>query len=191
MPLSAYDLALIAANLGEPGQPQISGNYAVGATLMRNQGMVTTTTIAATGVMLWTLVNLPGDTTITNVSVIGGGTATGTGTASFFALYRVDGTLLGQTTNDTTAANITSGVLYTRAFTTAIRTPYSGSYYIAFSQTATTVPTLLGITQATSTALQALAPVLSATGGSALGGVAPAVLPAATNSVSIPYMILA
>lgn len=97
---------------------------------------------------------------INNISFFSATTASGTPTNGFFALYdSVGRTLLAQTDNFTTeswAAN----TIKTKPLTATYTTPTSGLYYVGIMITATTVPTLKGLTAKTNGGLAGSAPIL-------------------------------
>ena len=191
MALEAKDIDFLRGSFGDPPLPVVSGQNAFACTLMRNQGMVNTVALGASGTMLATAIILPGDVPVTNISVVTGGTAEVAGTSAWLALYTGDGRLMAQSTNDTGATTVTANTVWTKALTTPQKTFYAGLYYVAMSVTVTTtMPTLCGITQVTNAGLQAVTPLISLTSGSGLGGTAPAAFSLPSSNVSIPYMFV-
>lgn len=152
-----------------------------------------------------TAVAIPMDpgVTITRVCVIIGATAASTPTHSFAALYSGIATpaLLGQATDITTTAIAASAM-----FSWKLATPYlvknadvvNGYLYAAVVVAGTTVPTAMCMATPTAVGYQAftasttpaaVAPMLSATSGSALTTTAAATLTLAAKAVA-PIMIL-
>lgn len=80
---------------------------------------------------------------VTNISFFSSGTAAGTPTNQFFALYGKTRMLLAQSANATTAA-WAANTIKTLAMTTAYTVPVSDIYYAAVMVTATTAPSLKG-----------------------------------------------
>lgn len=143
----------------------------------------------ATGVMTAVRVKLYAGDVITNVSVRSGGTAAGTPTNYWFALYSSAATpaLLAQTADQTTtawAANTTK----TLALATAQTITVTGYYWVVVMVTATTPPTLLGTI--------AVAPIvtgeanLSVSSGSGLTTTATGTLATPTVKQFVPYVVL-
>lgn len=143
-------------------------------------------TAAATGVMCSVPIALVEGDLVTNLTFISAGTAAGTPTNYFFALYSGAGALLAQTADQLTAA-WAADTVKTIALATAQRITKSGVYYAAIAVTATTVPTLIGVT--------GQKPVvtgegnLSQTSGSAVAGAAPATIATPTWKRHVPLVI--
>lgn len=150
--------------------------------------------IAATGVVLSTAIPLQAGDVVTNITFITGGTAAGVPTAGFAALYSSAATpaLLAQSADFTTTARA-ANTAFTVPLATAQLITDPGIYYVAISFTATTVPTLRGISLGNAVLAGNLglsAKVLAQTHGSAVGGTAPATIATPTNSASIPYLVV-
>lgn len=147
--------------------------------------------IAATGVVLSVGVPLQAGDVVTNITFVTGATAAGVPTAGFAALYTPAGALMAQTADFGSTARA-ANTAFTVALATAQLITDPGLYYIAISFTATTVPTLRGISLGNAVLAGNLglsAKVLSQTHGSAVGGTAPATIATPTNSASIPYLV--
>ena len=146
--------------------------------------------IAASGVVLSAAIPLvPGDIA-TNITFVTGGTAAGTPTAGFAALYDPDGALLAQTADFGSTARA-ADTAYTVALASAqvISTP--GLYYVSISFTASTVPTLVGA--AVDNAIIAGAAgigqeILVQSHGSGVGATAPSTITSATTTAMIPWL---
>lgn len=129
----------------------------------------------ATGVMTSVPIWLNEGDLVTNLSFISAGTAAGTPTAYWFALYSTAATpaLMAQTADQTNTA-WAADTVKTLALSTAQKITKSGIYYAAIMVTATTPPTLIGC--------HAAKPVFSGeanlaqTSGSALTTTAPATI---------------
>lgn len=137
------------------------------------------------GIPLWA-----GDV-VTNVGFRSGTTPASAPTAWFFALYSDDLTpaLLAQTANQGSTAWAASTNIEL-ALTAPITVTRDGLYYLGFSMTATTVPTLAGASlqqNAISTGIVTGQRPLAQTSGAALGGTAPATITAASASVTYAY----
>jgi len=141
---------------------------------------------AATGVMCSVALYLQDGDLITNLTFISGGTAAGTPTNYFAALYSGAGALLAQSADQLTAA-WAADTAKTLALATAQRITKSGIYYAALSVTATTVPTLVGTVGAKP--LLTGEGNLSQTSGSALTGTAPATIATPAFKRAVPLVI--
>lgn len=140
----------------------------------------------ATGVMTSAAIYLNDGDLITNLTFVSAGTAAGTPTAYWFALYNGAGTLLAQTADQTTTA-WAADTAKTLALATAQRITKSGIYYAAINVTATTPPSLVGTVGAK--------PVLtgegnlSQTSGSSLTTTAPATIATPAFKRQVPLVI--
>lgn len=145
------------------------------------------TAALATGVLTFVACYLQAGIPINSITAVAGGTAAGTPTNQWFALY--DSTLnkLAVTADDTTtawAANATKTLTISGSFTPT----YTGLHYIGVMVKATTVPTLAG--EATRAAITGLTPK---TAGSSTGSLtnpasAPSVAAALTAIAATPYV---
>ncbi len=150
--------------------------------------------IGATGVVLSVAIPLQAGDVVTNITFITGATAAGTPTAGFAALYSNAATpaLLAQSADFTTTARA-ANTAFTVALATAQLITDPDIYYVAISFTATTVPTLRGISlgnAVVSGAIGLSAKVLAQTHGSAVGGVAPSTIASPATSASVPYLVV-
>lgn len=148
--------------------------------------------IGATGVAHATACPLQAGDVVTNITFITGGTAAGTPTAGFAALYSPAGDLLGQTADFGSTARA-ANTAYTVALATAYTVTSAGLFYVAISFTATTVPTLRGVSlgnAAVAGALGLSAPVLAQTFGSGVGATAPATIATPTTVATPIYFVL-
>lgn len=148
--------------------------------------------IAATGVVLSTAIPLQAGDVVTNITFVTGATAAVTPTAGFAALYSNAATpaLLAQSADFATTARA-ANTAYTVALATAQLITDPGIYYVAVSFTATTLPTLRGISLGNAVVAGAIglsAKVLAQSHGSAVGGVAPATIATPTTNASVPYL---
>lgn len=150
--------------------------------------------IGATGLMTSVAIPLQAGDIVTNITFRSGGTAAGTPTAYWFALYSAASTpaLMAQTADQTStawAANTTK----TLALQTAQQITVTGLYYAAISMTASTIITCAGMILPhldISTGLLTTEKALSQTSGSALGGTAPATIATPTKLVGVPYVVV-
>ena len=97
---------------------------------------------------------------INNISFFSATTASGTPTNGFFALFDSSArSLLAQTANFTTEA-WTANSIKTKPTTATYTVPSTGLYYVGIMITATTVPTLKGLTTKAGSQLAGTAPIL-------------------------------
>lgn len=140
----------------------------------------------ATGVMTSVPIYLVAGDLITNLTFISAGTAAGTPTNYFAALYSPAGALLSQSADKTsTAWAADTAVLF--ALGTAQRITRSGLYFAAISVTATTVPTLIG-TRSQKAVLTGEVN-LSQTSGSSLTATAPATIATPAFKAATPLVL--
>lgn len=193
---SVYDLHR-HENITDPASP--------GTTSIRNQSrwglQNTIATPFVSGTLFVVKYTLEDGDVITNLNLAIAGTALGTPTNQWAAIYTPDsGGALGlapktlayaQGTDQTTATGATNTIktLPLSGAGVAITIPYSGDWYIAFNLTATTLPvvysTLVG--PAIATGEGAAAWTTSNTG---LTGTAPATLGTMTAVNQVPYCVL-
>lgn len=148
--------------------------------------------IGATGVAHATGVPLnPGDV-VTSISFMVGGTAAGTPTAGYVALYSPAGALLAQSADFATTARA-ANTAYTIPLATAQTITAQGLYYVSIAFAATTVPTLRGLTTGNAAMAGAVVtgmPVLARTHGSALTATAPATIATPTTVATCVWYVL-
>jgi hypothetical protein len=161
---------------------------------LSRQQLVTNGATLATGVMTSTAVFLEAGELVTNLTFLSGGTAAGTPTNWWFALYDDSATpaLLAQSADQLTAA-WAANTAKTLALATAQAAPRTGIYYAAINVTATTPPTLAGVTLENAAAAGAIVTgqkILAQTSGSGLAGVAPGTIASPTTVATIPYVII-
>lgn len=102
------------------------------------------------------------------ITFFSGSTAAGTPTNQIFGLYSVSGrVLLATTVNDTTTAWGAAASKRLRV-TTPYTVPTTGLYYVGIMVTATTVPTLKGLSAVTGGQLAAASPILMGTSNTGL-----------------------
>lgn len=144
--------------------------------------------IAATGIVTSARIHLEQGNVVTNVGFTVGGTAGGTMTAWWVALYSDAATpaLLAQSADQTSGA-LAANTNYEIALTTAQTIPRTGIYRVALAVTATTIPTLLGtpMPKARSGEL-----ALAHSSGSAVGATAPATIATPTELAVVPRFIV-
>ena len=147
--------------------------------------------IAATGVVNSVGCPFQFGEVVRNITFITGGTAASVPTAGFAAVYSPAGALLGQTADFGSTARA-ANTAFTVALASALIIDTPGLYYVAISFTATTVPTLRGVTVGNAVVAGAIglsAKVLSQTHGSAVGATAPATIATPTTVATIPYLV--
>lgn len=140
----------------------------------------------ATGVMTSVDLWLNEGDLVTNLSFCSGGTAAGTPTNYWFALYDPAGALLSQSADQLTAA-WAADTWKTLALGSAQRITRSGRYKAGISVTATTPPTLVGSVAAKS--LLTGETDLARTSGSALTGTAPATIATPAYKRQCPLVV--
>lgn len=161
--------------------------------LLRRADTVSNMAALTTQIMLSTAIHLEAGDVVSKLTFISGGTAAGTPTNWWFALYDDSATpvLLAQSADQLTAAwAANTGI--TLALATAQLIPRSGIYQASVMVKATTVPTLAGQTlanAATAGAVVAGQKVLAQTSGSALVGTAPATIATPTTVATVPYVV--
>lgn len=155
--------------------------------LVLNDGGVLTTQI-----MLATALPLYAGDTVTSLTFASGGTAAGTPTNWWFALYSDDTTpaLLGQTADQLTAAWATS-TAKTLPLSSPVQITRTGVYYAAVMVKATTVPSLVGLATLTGavTGITSGDKTLTTVSGSALTGTAPATIASPSVSAFVPRVV--
>lgn len=104
---------------------------------------------------------------INNLSFHSATTAAGTPTNGFMALFDVNRALLAQTANWTTEAWAANSIK-TKALTATYVVPSDGIYYVGLMVTATTVPTMKGLTAKTASQLAGQTPILHGNSTTAL-----------------------
>ena len=147
----------------------------------------------ATGVMTSVALPLQAGDVVTNLTFVSGGTAAGTPTNWWFALYSNASTpaLIEQTADQTTTA-WAANTVKTVALATAYTVPTTGVYYASVMVTATTVPTIAGVTLENAAAAGAVVSgqaVLARTSGSSLTDTAPATIASPTTVATVPYCV--
>lgn len=154
--------------------------------------------IGATGVGHATPIGLQAGEVIGYITFITGGTAAGTPTAGYVALYGPGATLSSAPVLVAQSADLGStaraaNTKYTIAMTTAYTVPTAGLFFVSISFTAGTVPTLRGGTNGNlvmGTALITGMPVLTQSHGSALGATPPATITGGTGVTTPCYYLL-
>lgn len=140
--------------------------------------------LSATGVGLACPIALQEGTIVSNISFHTATTAAGTPTHQYVALYDNSATpALLTTSGDLTSTARAANTLYTVAMNKTYVIQTSGIYFVSISFTATTVPTVLGLTLFNVANAGAIngSPILGQSHGSALAGVAPATIASPTT----------
>jgi hypothetical protein len=148
------------------------------------------TAALATGTLTFVACYLQAGIPVNSITAVSGGTAAGTPTNQWFALYDSGLNKLAVTADDTStawAANAAKTLAISGGFTPT----YTGVHYIGVMVKATTVPTLAGM--ATRAAVTGLSPK---TAGSSTGSLtnpasAPSVAAALTAIAATPYVYVA
>lgn len=154
--------------------------------------MLTGSDLAALTTQVMTTVAIPlqaGDK-VTSITFLSGGTAAGTPTNWWFALYSPAGALLSQSADQTTAA-WAADTAKTLALATAQVASAAGIYYVGIMVKATTVPTLMGRTVGRAALAGNVGSlgfkVLAQTSGSALTDTAPETIATPTTIATVPW----
>jgi hypothetical protein len=153
---------------------------------------VSTDLVASLVTAVMTSVAFPlqqGDT-VNSLSFLSGATAAGTPTHEWAALYDVNGNLLAQSTDVSTAW--AADTLKTFTLATPQLIGVTGVYFAAIMVAATTVPTLMGKTTSRAAVAGALGvglKVLAQNSGSALTTTAPATIASPTTQAVIPWCL--
>lgn len=154
--------------------------------------------LAATGVGIFVPIPVSAGTIVSKVSIFIGGTAGGTMTHQFAAIYSGIATpaLIGQSTDTTSAAIAASGMASWTLSAAQLITPAqapNGFIYAGVAITATTVPTALGVAIPTAVGYQLTTSgplFFAATAGSALLGTAAATLVTPSAVAVAPVVVL-
>ena len=163
---------------------------------------IATGTGATTGVANCVAVPVDQGVVISKVSIFVTNTAAGTPTHSFAALYNGSGAapaLIGQSTDGGTAAVAANAqfsfTLTSPQLMTNVTAPY-GFVYVAFSLTATTMPSFVTVAGPTIGAWGTMVPptnaplFYSATAGTGLGGTAATTIASPSNVTNVPVVVL-
>lgn len=156
--------------------------------------LVTNTAALTTQVMTSVALPLYAGDVVTNLTFLSGGTAAGTPTNYWFALYDNSATpaLIAQSADQLTAAWAANTAI-TLALSAAYTVPTTGIYYAAVMVKATTPPTLAGVTlynAADAGAVVTGQAILAQTSGSSLVATAPATIASPTTVSTIPYVVV-
>lgn len=141
----------------------------------------------ATGVMQMSGIYLAAGTVVTNIILFSGATGVTTATHGWAALYTGSLNLLAQSTDDVTSTDYASQTKITKALTAPQTCPYSGLYYLAWMQAATTPNTMLTCSAPASTIAHNDVPIIAGTSTTGLTAAAPAAALALTGQVNAIY----
>jgi hypothetical protein len=149
--------------------------------------------IAATGVELAVAVPLQYGDLVTSIAFVVGGTAAGSPTAGYVCLRSPAGALLAQSADLGSTARA-ANTAYSIALATPQLITVPGMYLVGVSFTASTVPTLRGVTLGNAAVAGNIASlggvVLVKSHGSAVGATAPATVATPTTTAAVPYLVL-
>lgn len=138
------DDGLVSYMIGAPQDGAVpTGVFA--ETVARSQCLSTAVAPITTGQELLCSIWLPAGLTVSNITILTGGTAGATMTHWFFELLSNEAApvVRGHTADQTSGA-IAANTLITKALVTPFVTTYSGLYYIGVTVSATTMPTYTG-----------------------------------------------
>lgn len=124
---------------------------------------------------------------VTGIAFVTGTTAAVTPTSGFVALYDADGVLLGQSA-DFAATAMAASTAYTKNLASAYTIKRPGRHHVAWCVAAGTMPTLLGAVCAPPVATGERSPARESTSAT-YTTTAPAVLPAMSNRLDLPYFV--
>lgn len=144
--------------------------------------------IAATGVELAFDIELDAGDLVTNLTFVTGGTAAGTPTAGYAVLRDGTGAKLAQTADFGSTARA-ANTAYTVALASAYQITATGVYKVGISFTASTVPTLRGVSMANA-AVAAVGRACTQTHGSSVGATAPSTIATPTTAFAVPYILV-
>lgn len=144
--------------------------------------------IAATGVELAVDIELDAGDLVTSLTWVTGGTAAGTPTAGYVVLRDSAGAKLVQSADFGSTARA-ANTAYTSALTTPYQVTATGLYRIGISFTASTVPTLRGVSMANA-AVCGVGRANAVTHGSSVGAVAPSTVASPTTVFAVPYFLV-
>ena len=169
------------------GQPTFLRKNLLRSVCGGNLSALTTQVMTSVAILLYA-----GDV-VTNLTFKSGGTAAGTPTNWWFALYDTNPTpvLLGQTADQTTTA-WAADTAKTLALATPYTVPTTGIYYAGVMVKATTPPTLIGASAQAdaSAAVVSGMKVLAQTSGSSLTATAPSTITSATTVGTVPLAVI-
>jgi hypothetical protein len=154
---AAEDARLLSFSSGCPGLAQTFDRRLINATMT-----------PGTGVMQCSAIYLPAGLVVTSIVLFTGGTGVTTNTHNWAALITGNLTLMAQSTDDTTSGDYAANTKITKTLTAVQTAPYSGLYYIAWMQAATTPALLLASTAPASSIANNDSPICSGTTGSSL-----------------------
>lgn len=149
--------------------------------------------IGATGVAHATPIVLEAGDIVSNLTFVTGGTAAASPTAGFIALYSNAATpaLLAQSADFGSTARA-ANTKYKIALASSVTITVTGLYWVSISFTASTVPTLRGVSlgnAAVAASLVLSQPVAAQTHGTSLGATAPATITSGTAVATPVYYI--
>lgn len=172
-------------------QSDISSNgYAIAGTIAENMSRIYFTeaniTPLTSGTLFLVAIYLIAGQRINYISFLSGATAAVSPTNQFFSIYDINRSLLAQTANDLTAA-IQPNTLLTKQLTSTFIVTYTGIHYIGIVVSASTVPSLRGVSKSTNT-LNVIPPVLHGNSSSGLTNILPNPAAALSVSTSTPWV---
>ena len=167
-------------------------------TTIRREDAVADLAALTTQVMTSVAIHLEVGEVVSKIAFCSGGTAAGTPTNYWFALYDNSATpaLLAQTADQTTTA-WAADTVKDLALATSQFIAKTGVYYAAIMVKATTVPTLMGALQGGNASRVGLAgafvsgaSALAQTSGSSLTATAPATIASPTAVATVPFCLV-
>jgi hypothetical protein len=130
--------------------------------------LINGTLTPGTGVMQCSAIYLPAGLVVTSIVLFTGSTGVTTNTHNWAALITGNLVLMAQSTDDTGGTDFAANTKITKTLTAAQTAPYSGLYYLAWMQAATTPALLLACSAPASSIANNDAPICSGTTGSSL-----------------------
>lgn len=179
MSISAAEEAKILALAGFGFCPGLAETF--------DRRLINTTLAPATGVMQMSGIFLPAGLPVTNINFITGATGVTTNTNNWAALYTGALALMAQSTTDAGSTDYALNTKFTKTLTAVQIAPYSGLYYIAWMQAATTPALLLACAGPAANIANNDTPIIAATSTGSLTTAAPNPAGALTGQIASFY----
>lgn len=175
---------LITLPLGAGGLPPFAQSY--------DRRLSSIQTALTSGTLTMTSVWLLAGKVVSGISFLSGATAEAGGSNLWYALYRSDLTLVGQTANDVGAASFAALTLFRKALTSPQVAPYTGLYYVGICCVATTPPGIVSLSTHPGAmgSITGMGPVLGGTSTTGLTGSVPSPAGALTAGAFALYALI-
>ena len=184
MSASTPDLARLVGEIGGGTCPGLAQTF--------DRRLINGTLAPATGTMYLSAIWMPAGMTVTNINLYTGSTGVTTNTHNWAALYAIDPStsvakFLAQSTDDITGADYAANTKVTKTLTAAQTLTYTGMYYIAWMQAATTPALIAAATAPASSIANNDTPIPSASSSTGQGASAPSPAGALTAIIQSFY----